>query len=242
MLPPSLIWFDQQAAVATCTNCISGQTPNDVLQGNEDTYLSPASNALTVVIDMGVAYPATAMALAGELLNGVAFNLAGSNNNSTWTTIVSGALSGNITAWQGFVSATWRYYKLSFTSCPAGFFIYHAAVFAPALLPWLADGFDDQQFKVDATRLISPQGHYLGAQRQKAVKQIKIDFGQVLPSEAANIFDFADRCIRNPLGIFFVPNSAASAVYFGYIEGPFSAPMKEGLYTISPLTLTARLP
>lgn len=229
----------------TLANAAAGQTGTDVLQPNEDTYVSPAATTLTITIDLLAASSNGCIALAGENLNGVLMELRGSTDNFGSSNVVlsaSAALSGFTAAWRAYTPASYRYLRITLTGATTATRIYHAAVAPLQLLPYLEDGADLDAFQSSTNHIISPQGHFLGSQKSKTERKIPLSWGQVTDTEYQLFVAWATACVRTPQAFFFVPDSAISTCYFGYTDQgyTFSAPSKNGLHALSKIPFTAR--
>lgn len=234
-------------ATVALTNAVPGQTGADVLQANEDTYVSPLSNTLSITLDLKSAFPSGCLAIAGENLNGVALALRASTDNFVTSDVeisASSALSGFVAAWRPFSTVAYRYYRLVFTGATSAMKIYHVALLPLRLLPYLADGADLDAFQSTANHIVSPQGHFLGSQLVKSEHKIPLNWGQVMESEYPLFTAWALACVQTPSAFFFVPDSGVTTCMFGYTDQnyKFSAPMKNGLRKLAAIPFTSRKP
>lgn len=243
---PLLIYGDYaKDAIVTLANAAANQIGADVLQANEDTYVSPADTTLTITIDLLSPVSCGCIALAGENLNGILLELRGSTDNFSSSNVAvsaSSALSGNISAWRPFTPASYRYWRLVITGATTATRIYHVALSPAYLLPFFEDGADLDSFSSTTTQIVSPQGHLLGIQTNKTERKIPLNWGQVDDGEYLPFWAWAMSCVFRPQPFFLVPNSAQSLCIFGYTEAnyKFSAPMKNGMRDIATIPFTSR--
>ena len=242
---PLFIYGDYPAGTAVALiGAVAGQDGNDILQANEDTFVSPASTTLTLNFDLLSAIPCGVLALAGENLNGAMMGIYGSNDNFSTLVALSGpaALSGFTSVWRAYPAAAYRYLRITITGANPLTRLYHAA-FAPfTLLPFMDDGTDLDAFVTTTNHIISPQGHFLGTQKLKSERKIPLSWGQILESEYQTFVAWAMACVQSPQGFFFVPDSSAADCYFGYTDSSytFSAPMTLGLRSLAKITFNSR--
>lgn len=246
MAQPAFI-YDNYATGATVTgaNLAAGQTAAVILQANEDTYVSPAATTLTLTLDLLSATSIACFALAGENLNGITVEIRGSTDNFAGSTVVvsaSATVTGFISVWRSFGAATYRYWRVTITGATTATRIYHAALSPLNLLPYLNDGADLDQVTVKAEHLRSPQGHILGIQKTNIMKELNLSFGQVTSVEYALFTAWSITCVRDPIGFFFVPDTAQSTCYFGTVDPKYtySAPKKNGLNEMANIPFQAR--
>lgn len=246
MNQPLFIYADYpDAAVAALTNAAAGQTGTDVLQANEDTYISPLTDTVAVTIDLLAPFPCGCIALAGENLNGVTLTLWASSDNFVSSDVVisaSAALNGFVSCWRPFASVTYRYYRVVLTGATPATRIYHVALAPLLLLPYFADGADLEAFQSTANHILSPQGHFLGAQLIKCERKVPLNWRQVTDAEYPLFVAWALACVQKPKAFFVIPDSDYATCYFGYTDPgyTFSAPMKSGLRTLAKIPFTSR--
>lgn len=243
---PAFIYANYPAGTsAAATGMATGQTAADVLQANEDTYISPSGTSLTLTITAPSPLAYSCLALAGENLDGVALEVRGSTDNFASSNVVisaSAALSGNTSAWRAFAVATYRYWRLTFTGATTTLRLYHVVLAPLVKLPLMADGADLGNFQATTNHIISPQGHFLGTQKQKCERKLALNFGQEDEPEYQLFVAWAMACVYNPQAFFLVPDCSAATCYFGYTDPDysFSAPMSVGLRTIGRIPFTSR--
>jgi len=243
---PLLIYGNYPSGtLAALVNGAAGQVAADVLQANEDTFVSPAATTLTLTLDLLTPMAYACIALAGEQLNGVLLSLNGSTDNfaaSNVPLVASSPLTGFTAAWRPYTSAAYRYLHITLTGATTATRLYHLAFSPMTLFPFLADGADLEAFVTAANHIISPQGHFLGSQKTKTERKISLSWGQVTEQEYLLFDEWAVSCVRSPQAFFLVPDSDLTTVHFGYTEPAytFSAPMKNGLRSIARIPFTSR--
>jgi hypothetical protein len=233
-------------ATVAATGMAAGQSAADILQANEDTYISPAVASLTITIDMLTAQAYGCLGLAGENLNGVTLEIRGSSDNFAASNIqisAPEAISGFIAGWRPFVPATCRYWRLIITGATTATRIYHAAFCPIRLLPFLNSG-DPDRCQTETNHIISPQGHFLGSQKIKSEWKFNLEWGVVMSVPYQSFLAWKQACVDDPKAFFYVPDSAISSCYFGYTDQgfTFSAPVKDGKRTLIPIPFTSRKP
>lgn len=246
MNQPLFIYGDYaDNATVTLANSAANQTGADVLQANEDTYVSPATTTLTITVDMLAPVSCGVFALAGENLNGITVALLASTDNfaaSNVTVSAAAAITGNTAAWRPFNAASYRYWRLVVTEATTATRVYHVALSPLYLLPFMEDGADLDCFTATTNQVVSPQGHLLDIQLVKTERTLSLNWGQVDDNEYLLFWAWALACVYRPQGFFFIPDSAVSTCMFGYTDPKFkfSAPMKKGLRDISVIPFTSR--
>lgn len=247
MEKPLFIYGDYPAgATVTLANAATGQVGADILLANEDTYVSPAATTLTITIDLLSPVACGVFAIAGENLGGVTVELRGSTDNFSASNVslsAAAALAGTTAAWHAYTPASYRYLRFIFTGATITTRVYHMAVGPVRLLPYMEDGADLDSYTVAVNHITSPQGHFLGTQKQKAERKLSLNWGQVDDNEYASFSLWAAACYYRPQAFFFVPDSGVTACHFGYLEQSykFSAPMKKGLRDMGVIPFTSRL-
>jgi hypothetical protein len=246
MHQPLLIYGDYAADVTVAlAGAVSGQVGEDVLQGDEDTYVSPISTALTLTIDLQSACLTGVLAIAGENLNGVLLQVHGSTDNlGSSDAQLSGTapLAGFTAAWLAYQSASYRYLRLTFTDTTPDMRIYHVALGPLQLLPFMEDGADLDRFTSTTNHILGYQGQFFGSQKVKTERKLDLSWGQIMESEYPVFLAWAIACVQSPQAFFFVPDSSNSTCHFGYVDPgyTFSAPMKAGLRTLAKIPFTSR--
>lgn len=247
MNQPLFIYGDYpDGTTVTLANAAANQVGADILEANEDTYISPAATTLTVTIDLLSPVACGVLAIAGERLNGVTVDLRGSTDNFASSNVslsAAAALVGTTAAWRAYTPAAYRYLRLIFTGATTATRIYHVAIGPVLLLPYMDDGADLDSFTATASDIISPQGHFLGTQQQKVERKFPLNWGQVDENEYLNFYAWAVACVYRRQPFFFVPDSAVTTCHFGYTDAgyKFSAPMKKGLRDMATIPFTSRL-
>ena len=246
MEQPSFIYANYPVgATVTGQQLAAGQTAADVLQPDEDTFVSPAVNYLTLTFDMLAPYAVGCFAVAGEMLDGVNMELRGSSDNfvsSNNVISVGSAVIGDVAVWRAFNLIAYRYYRLTVTATSATR-LYHVALAPLYLFPWMDDGADLDKFQTESTFLISPRGHFLGAQKNKTELKLSLNWGQVTEAEYVLFEAWAISCVQTPRPFFFIPDTGSTVCRFGYTDPKyaFSAPMKNGLRNLATIPFTARM-
>lgn len=233
------------AVTVTLANAAAGQVGTDVLEANEDTYVSPAAATLTLTIDLLTPFSCGCLAIAGENLNGVSLELRASSDNFVGSDVLISAaapLYGYIAAWRLFTPVTYRYFRVVITGATSGTRIYHLALAPALLLPYMADGADLDAFQSTANHILSPQGHFMGSELTKCERKISLSWGQVMEAEYGLFLLWAYACVQTPKAFFFVPDSGVTTCIFGYTDQnyKFSAPMKNGLRKLAAIPFTGR--
>lgn len=243
---PLFIYADYpESAAVTLSNAAAGQYGTDMLQANEDTYVSPAATALTITIDLLAPVSCGCLAVAGENLHGVSLELRASTDNFVSSNVLVSAVAplyGYIAAWRPFATVSYRYYRVSITGATTDTRIYHLALAPLLLLPYMADGADLDAFQSTANHVLSPQGHFLASQLMKTERKIPLGWGQVMEDEYQLFLAWSAACVANSKAFFFVPDAGVSTCYFGHTDAnyTFSAPMKGGLRNMAKIPFTSR--
>jgi len=234
------------SAAASATDSYSGSAADNVFQATEDTYWRPADTTGTKNLDLDLAQTlaVTAIGLVGEGLDGVVCSVYGDDENTfTAAELLADAvnLSGPVNcAWLIPDSSTYRYYRFSFSSFGSAFRVAWVCLCAPYALPFFTEDPDVDNLDVDGSPLISPQGLYLGGNQQKSLGKLSLDFGNVTSDEYPAIEDFRRECLLEINPFILVPDQDDDDCYFGWSDGRFSAPYRQGMRAVSPITMTTR--
>jgi hypothetical protein len=245
---PALIWAPLwlSSAVVTVSN-LSG-TPADMLQPDEGTYCQiTAAGNVVVTINCGTAKTINCLAITGELLAGLSISVDRSSDGGSWSSValISSSIVNNLANIIWFTaSQSYQYFRLTITAAPVNLRIYHIAPAPAYLWPKLVDGFDLVGYQPDVTVLKSPQGHPLGIQRNACLRNLTIDFGQMLQAQSVSGQYLLDECINHPQCFFFQPDSANSPTYFGHANmgKKYGIVQKIGRYTMTPIEFISRVP
>lgn len=248
MTNPALL-YSTWAAGATVTvsggTSAAGSIPGDILAATEDTSHKFAGSSIEngFVIDATTPITADYLALLGPLLAGQIFTIYGTNDlGVAYTTIIeSSVLGSDAAAWITFPVCTWRYWAVVFGDGSSSLEINHIAIGLLEPWPYFNEDWDADNLTVTGEQLVSAGGYYCGGVVQSAQRKMDINPGAVSPSEFEAIAAFADNVIRYQRGCFFAPEIDKATVYFGHIEDrKMSAPRKQGLHHVSPLTFVTR--
>jgi hypothetical protein len=144
-------------------------------------------------------------------------------------------------AWRSCVAGSYRYFRLTLYGAPSSLLINHLCLDTLAAWPYLEEDWDGSGVVVEGEYQISAAGYFAGGTAQKAERKMPIVPGVVTSAEFPTLQAFAAEVIRPMAGCFFVPDVAASAVYFGCIEGKsFAAPFKNGAHEVQSMVFIAR--
>lgn len=248
MNQPAFIWqVPATTAAVTASDSLAGTSPAWLLEGIEDAWWRPAdqSGTTTLTIDLGSAQAVDCVALVGQDLDGVTLTVSASTDNfatSDDELAAAAALSGDFNAWRSFTGGTYRYWRLEFAGMSSAFGITHVCLDGLRLLPWLADGYDNDSLETDAVDMVSLTGLYLGNSQSRAMWTQRLDFGTVTAAELAVFLDWRDDCLVTKRPFFFVPDTAAAACRFVWTEKgySFSAPQRTGLHDLGAIPITGR--
>lgn len=252
MEQPAFIWQAYSTtASATATDSATGTAAADALLATEDPGViwKPAdiTGTKSFTIDMGAAMALDCFALSGAGLSGITVEVRASTDNfsaSDVQLLAGTSMIGSISAWRKFTNAAeYQYYRLNFSSFGTDFYLAFVALDQLQLLPWLSDGHDPDQMETDTEDMESPTGIYLGSVQNKIMRNLSLDFGQVLDNELTIFQSWANDCFLAKRGFFYVPDSSASTVYFGRTDKKykFTAPRKKGLADLGAIPFISRL-
>lgn len=241
---PAFIFGSYSAlAAVTASSSKSGFVGNDILGATEDIGHTPAASGdVSYLIDCATARTCDCFAILGEAFDGLAWEVEGSDNGSDFTSLGTGTLSLDLNcAWDSFTSASHRYWRLTLTAAPSNLLVNHICLDTLAAWPYLEEDWDESGLVVEGEYQVSAAGYFAGGTAQKAERKLTIAPGVVTAAEFTTLQAFAAEVIRPMAGAFFVPDVAASAVYFGFIEGKsFAAPFKNGAHEVQAMTFVTR--
>lgn len=237
-------------ASATATDTADGYSASDVLNSCEDTGWKPANQtgSKSLTIDLGAPTPWGCIALVGEYVNGVTLEVRASTDNFSSSNVqVSAPAAINsgtfISAWRSFAARTERYCRFIFSGMGPSFEIHHVAVCQYNQLPYLTDGHDPSVIQSQGTHLKSVSGYYLGSVRLNTMSPLSLDFGQVTGAQFQKFELWADACVKQMQGFFYVPDTDQPECWFGTVDEKykFAAPFKHGLRQVAPIPFTTRV-
>lgn len=249
MLQPLFIYADYlPAAAVTATDTATGYAAADVLQAHEDSSWKPANitGAKSLTFDLSTALSRGAIAVAGEYLNGVTFEVRASTDNFATSDVqisAPAAISSYTTSYRLFANSIYRYWRLIFTDMGASTEIYHVAIQKQDLLPWHENDPAPEAYKTEGSHLVSPDGHYLGATQTRTMRNLELDFGLILDAEYVIFQRWADSCVKTLRGFFYVPDSSQAACHFGWADAKyvFKAPYKNGMRDLAAIPFVSRV-
>jgi hypothetical protein len=219
----------------------------DILIATEDTYYGPeATTSFNAIIDLGTAQAHDMVAILGANLNGVNLEVRASTDNFAASDVsisTGSALTSDVNAaYRQFTTGTYRYWKFLFSGHPSNLRIAHICLMTAQVIPYFETDPDIRNFKPTAKQLISQAGIYIGANQQKSMREMSLDWGEVTASELATVQAFAEACIKTVNPFFFVPDIAETDCFFGWIPdgGQFTSPETPGVYEIGSLTFETR--
>ncbi len=249
MYQPAVLYTEYAGAVSvTATDSLADSDPEDVLLATEDTWWAPAnqSGSKSLIFDFGAGYYYNAIALLGRDLDGVTVEIRGSTDNfsaSDFQIKAPTALSAPVNAgWLIAPGSTVRYHKVIFSGFSSDFRVAHVCLDQIRPLPYLSEDFDPDGFDAAGEQLVSSSGVYVGSTLQRTMRELPLDLGQVTDSEYAIIAHWAENRLRRLLPYFFLPEQwTYDTAYFGWNkDGRFSAPLKDGVRTVAPMTFVTR--
>lgn len=248
--PPAFLFTSYPAtASASANDSASGYAAGNILFATEYNGWMPSDTTgdKILTIDLGTAQVVDSIGLAGLGLDGVNCEVRGSTDNFGSSDVqlsATATLSGSIAAWVNFANlASYRYLKLIFDTMGSDFMVAYACCTAARVMPWLEDGHDPDIYQTTGSHLISPSGVVLGSVQQSTLRDLSLGFGQVNDSDYQKFADWAATCVATLRPWFYVPDSSAAAVYFGWTEASykFSAPYRSGLRTMAKIPFKARV-
>lgn len=250
MNKPLFVYADYlPEATVTATDTAAGLDPVDVLLAEEDNVWQPANQSGAKSLTISLSYTRTVgcLAIVGDMLAGVTLEVRGSSDNFSSNNVqlsAPAAMGDWITHWRGWTSGTINAIRLIFTGMSPDFAVAHVAVCEYAPLPYFADGADLDAYSSEGSNLVAPDGRFLGSNRQRTMRQVKLDWGQVTDTEVVLFERWADACLRNIRPFFFIPDVGQAACWFCWCEPKqrFSSPRKVGMYNIGSISITARIP
>jgi len=248
---PSFIYpIHLTTATATATDAATGYPASNVLAGTEDTAWRPlnTTGSKSITIDLGGLLPIGQVAVLGNYLNGVTLEVRGSTDNFATSDVqlsAPAAISSSefITAFRRFTENLYRQVKFIFSGFAASFAVTHLACCRAVPLPYLADGHDPDVFQTEGTHLVGVVGTYLGATQQRTMRNLLLDFGQIVNSQYPPFQLWAEYCVMTMRPFFYVPDIDQPECYFGWVDAKykFSAPSKSGARKVAPIPFTGRL-
>jgi hypothetical protein len=251
MNKPLLIYASYlPTASVTATDSAAGYDPNDILQAEEDNVWRPAnaSGPKVLTFDLGNPQAMGCLALVGENLNGVTLEIRASADNFVTSDIqicAATTINDFIATWRSWGNITYRWWRLVFTGMSPSFALAHAAFCHFDLLPWFADGMSIDAYQTTGTQLVSPDGRFLGSNRQRTMRLIDLIWGKVTDAHFLLFQPWGEYCIHGLSAFFLVPDSSQGACYFSWINDPkmiFKAPRTNGSLTMPIITITSRVP
>lgn len=248
---PSFIYpIHLTTATVTATDTASGYAPANVLQGVEDTAWKPANTtgSKSLVIHLGGLLPIGQVAVLGQYLNGVTLEVRGSTDNFATSDVQLSAAavistSEFVTTYRRWTEALYSDIKLIWSGFAASFEVIHVACCRAVPLPYLEDGYDGDSFQSEGTALVGTAGTFLGFTQQRTMRNLNLDFGQIVSSQYLPFQLWAEYCVMTLRAFFFVPDVDQPECYFGWVDPKykFSAPMKKGSRRIAPIPFTGRI-
>jgi hypothetical protein len=249
MLQPLFIYANYlPAATITASDTKSGTAAANLLEGSEDNSWQPAntSGSKTITIDLGIAQPIGAIAIAGEWLAGVSLEVRASTNNFSGSNVLisaSAAMVEYLANYRSFTQASYRYWRLTISGHSTDTALYHLALSPGDLFPWSEEGTDPDSYQTTGSQLLSPDGRFLGATRQRTMRHINYRPGQISDAEYLLFAAWADSCIKNLQPFFYVADSSSTACAFVWCspQQKFEAPYKKGLRDMTDIAMTGRV-
>lgn len=243
MAQPAFLYFTP-GSTATAKSLVAADADNVLIQTEDTFYQPPSAAAFSIVVDLGAAAAVDYFGIVGKDLDGVSVTVTASTDDFVASDVaISSAanLSAPVNAaWRSFTTGTYRYWKLAFTGHTTAIRIAHIALGTLALLPYFKSDYDEDSVNTDAKQMVSPSGYFVGATQQKAMRELPLEIGEVTASELTNILSWRNECVTTSRPFFFVPDTSASVVYWGWTEGQFRAPFEENLYKVSSFTFITR--
>lgn len=237
-------------ATAYSPSVAAGYAAANILEGTEDTAWKPADTSGSKYIEVlfGGLLPIGQIAILGQYLNGVMLEVRGSTDGFVSSNVQLSAPSviGSsefVTAYRRFTESLYSEIVLIFTGFAASFEIQHVACCPAVSLPFLDDGFDQDSFTPSGDHLIGVAGTYLGATQRNTMRNLALDFGQIVNAQYPPFQLWAEYCVMTMRPFFFVPNIDAPECYFGWADAKykFSAPMKNGARKLAPIPFVGRI-
>ena len=134
-----------------------------------------------------------------------------------------------------------RGYIIRFWAISASAIINHICLGVEQDFPYLEEDHDPDNLDVDVDHLVSQAGYYCGSSVQSAMRAFPINFGSVIDEEYGPISKLAQEVIQQGAACFFVPDRDEDVVHFGWFDGnEFSAPLKDAMRQVKPLTFKTR--
>ena len=232
------------AASVLASSSAAGYLPADVLQADESAGWKPAATTdqqLVISNDTTI----DSIALCGEAMAGTTLEVWGGLVADTPTVqlLDSTAIGDDRTAWFKLSAASslpFIFYKFSGHS--TAFEIVHIAAMVLALCPYQKDGVCRSPIQAEGAHLISHAGLYLGSVTNRVMRPFKFDPGSITPVEEVVFSNLMQACLRRSQGVFFIPDTAAPTVHFGWVDKKYlyEPKMKNSLYSIPAIPFTSR--
>lgn len=244
---PSIIYCAYGVETTATISLTGNGVTTQVLFATEDQYYSPLStDAFSIVIDLGAAQAVSSFALIGANMDGTLVEVRASLDNFGASDVAidaSTALTSSVnSAWRGFNSDTFRYWKLLFTGNPSNLRVAHVCLMDKPILPYFETDPDITNSTPTVKQLISPSGIYNGSNQHKSMRKFTINWGQVTPSELVNVQAWATACIETVRSFTFIPDIDEVESFYCWIPsgGEFKAPYLKGVHTVSNMTFETR--
>lgn len=244
---PTILYCNYSTSATATPSLVGNANGSDVLIETEDTYYAPlATSSFSIVIDAGSAVTYDTAAFLGHVLDGTTLEVRASTDDFAASDVAiytPTALVANVnTAYVQFTSSTYRYWKFLFSGHASNLRISNICLMAQLALPYFETDPDIDNVTPTGVQLISQAGTYNGANQQKAMRMMSLDWGEVTPTELINIKLFADNCIEVIKPFFFVPDVDETDVFFGWIPngGRYASPQNPGVHTIPSIQFETR--
>lgn len=249
MLQPLFIYADYlPTAAVTATDTATGYAAANILQAHEDSSWKPANvtGTKSLTVDLGTALTRGALAIAGEYLNGVTLEVRASTDNFVTSDVqvsAPAAIAAFTTTYRLWTNAAYRYWRLIFTNIGTSTEIYHVAIQQQDLLPWHASDPYPEGYKTEGQQLVAVDGHNLGAVQTRTMRNLNLDFGEVLDTEYIIFQRWADSCVKTLRCFFYVADSSQASVYFGWVDPKyeFKAPYKSSIRSLAAIPFVSRV-
>jgi len=235
------------SATVTASTTAAGYSAVDILQADENNGWKPAvTTASTITIDLGYSATTDYLALVGANIEGVSITLTGSANSdmSAGVTLIAETTITNAGEfWLKYATSTYRYLRLTVAGHSTAMQIKHVVCGLLSPLPFMEDGFCGNPIQAEGQHLISYAGLFLGSVTQRVIRPFNIPFGQVDAVEEIAFSNWKAACVETAQGFFFVPDTASSECYFGYVDKKwkYEPTMKMGMASIPKIPFTARV-
>jgi hypothetical protein len=244
---PTIIYCDY-GTTATATASITGNgNGSDVLIQTEDTFYAPlVTTTFSLVIDLGAAAAMDSFAMLGHNLGGASVEVRGSTDNFAASDDLVSAdavmVSDVNSTWAAFTEATYQYWKFIFSGHPSNVRVAHICLMSQVLLPYFEIDPDIDTVTPTTVQLISQAGTYNGANQQRAMREMSLNWGEVTASELVGVKAFSNACIKVVNPFFFIPDVDETESFYGWVPGggKFASPQTPGVFTIPAIQFTTR--